>query len=81
MAVPTSYLPELVFPARGAVEAIEAAPAISPVDDIYPLVAPAAANSNAEEFDVLGYLGNISPMKSVPLAGLKRHDRLLEAVN
>ena len=50
--------------------AIQTAPAISPVDGIYPLVAPAAFNSNVKEFDVLGYLGNLSPMKSVPSFGL-----------
>lgn len=57
---------QLFVPAGDAAAAIKTAPAISPVDDIYPLLAPAAANSNAKKFDVLGYLGNLSPMKSVP---------------
>lgn len=50
--------------------AIETAPALSKVDDIYPLVAPAAADANAKEFDVLHYLGNYSPMQSVHSFGL-----------
>jgi hypothetical protein len=33
-------------------------------------VAPAAADANAKEFDVLSYLGNYSPMKSVHSFGL-----------
>jgi hypothetical protein len=33
-------------------------------------VAPAAADRNALEFDVLSYLGNLSPMKSVHTFGL-----------
>ena len=63
---------QLLFLAGDEAAAIETAPAIPPVDDIYPLVAPAAANSNAEEFDVLGYLGNLSPMKSVPSFNLPK---------
>jgi hypothetical protein len=35
-------------------------------------VAPAAAHSNAKKFDVLSYLGNLSPMKSVPSFGLPK---------
>ena len=35
-------------------------------------MAPAAANSNPNKFDVLSYLGNLSPMKSVPSFGLPK---------
>jgi hypothetical protein len=59
-----------MYSAGDEAAAIETAPALSKVDDIYPLVAPAAADANAKEFDVLSYLGNYSPMKSVHSFGL-----------
>src|ERR1700685_3136032 len=59
-----------IFSAGDEAAAIGTAPALSKVDDIYPLVAPAAADKNAEEFDVVSYFGNYSPMKSVHSFGL-----------
>lgn len=50
--------------------AIETAPSIAKVDTVYPLVAPAAADKSAKQFDVTKHWGNLSPMQSVDSFGL-----------
>src|ERR1700720_958132 len=59
-----------MFSAGDEAAAIKTAPAFPPVNFIYPLVAPAAADKNVKEFSVLDYLGNYSPMKSIDSFGL-----------